>query len=106
MYKYNSIDILKFIASFFVVMIHVSMFSDVNPYLNLFITHGVARLAVPLYFLTSAFFFYKNNMNLTGEEQKNSLLKYTKRMAILYVSWFVISLPMTVYNRFLFNINI
>lgn len=50
MYKYNSIDILKFIASFFVVMIHVSMFSDVNPYLNLFITHGVARLAVPLYF--------------------------------------------------------
>ncbi|MBR3909097.1 MAG: acyltransferase [Clostridia bacterium] len=103
MYKYNSIDILKFIASFFVVMIHVSMFSDVNPYLNLFITHGVARLAVPLYFLTSAFFFYKNNMNLTGEEQKNSLLKYTKRMAILYVSWFVISLPMTVYNRFIYN---
>ena len=90
MHKYNSIDILKFIASFFVVMIHVSMFSDVNPYLNLFITHGVARLAVPLYFLTSAFFFYKNNMNLTGEEQKTPCLnipnvwQFCTRLGLLY----------------------
>lgn len=103
MSKYNSIDILKFIASFFVVMIHISMFRDVNPYLELFITNGVARLAVPIFFLASAFFFYKKNLNLTCEEQKKSLLKYTKRMAILYASWFVISLPMTIYQRFIYN---
>lgn len=71
MTKYNSIDLLKFIASFFVVMIHISLFSDINPYLNLFTANGLSRLAVPLYFLASAFFFYKKNADLDKDSQKN-----------------------------------
>lgn len=100
MTKYNSIDILKFIASFFVVMIHISLFNDVNPYLNLFIANGLSRLAVPIFFLASAFFFYKKNLNLDVSAQKISLLKYTKRMLILYFGWFIIMLPKTIYERF------
>ena len=100
MTKYNSIDILKFIASFFVIMIHVSLFGDINPYLNLFTANGLSRLAVPIFFLASAFFFYKKNLNLDVSAQKISLLKYTKRMLILYFGWFIINLPKTIYERF------
>lgn len=103
MTKYNSIDILKFVASFFVIMIHVSLFGDINPYLNLFTADGLSRLAVPLFFLASAFFFYKKNLNLDVSAQKISLLKYTKRMLILYFGWFIINLPKTIYERFIYN---
>lgn len=103
MTKYNSIDVLKFVASFFVLIIHVSLFNDVNPYLNLFIAHGISRLAVPIYFLASAFFFYKKSINLSADEQKNVVIKYTKRMAILYVCWFLIFLPKTIFERFIAN---
>lgn len=103
MTKYNSIDLLKFIASFFVVIIHISLFGDINQYLNLLTVHGISRLAVPLYFLASAFFFYKKNADLDKESQKKSLIKYTKRMLILYFGWFVISLPKTIYERFIYN---
>lgn len=103
MTKYNSIDILKFIASFFVVMIHISLFGDINLYLNLFTANGLSRLAVPLFFLASAFFFYKKNLNIDRDSQKSSLIKYTKRMLILYFGWFIIMLPKTIYERFIYN---
>ena len=103
MTKYNSIDVLKFVASFFVLIIHVSLFNDVNPYLNLFTAHGISRLAVPIYFLASAFFFYKKSINFTVDEQRVALIKYTKRMAILYIGWFIIFLPKTVFERFIIN---
>ena len=103
MTKYNSIDILKFIASFFVIMIHVSLFSDVNAYLSLFISGGISRLAVPLYFLASAFFFYKKSCLLSKEQQKASAIKYTRRMAVLYIGWFIITLPKTIYERIIYN---
>lgn len=103
MTKYNSIDILKFIASFFVVMIHISLFNEVNPYLNLFTANGLSRLAVPIFFLASAFFFYKKNVNIDKYSQKNALLRYTKRMFVLYFGWFIISLPKTIYERFIYN---
>lgn len=93
MTKYNSIDILKFIASFFVLIIHISLFNDVNPYLNLFIANGIARLSVPIFFLASAFFFFKKNLNINKDSQKNVLLKYIKRIILLYSGWFIINLP-------------
>ena len=103
MSKYNSIDIFKFIASFFVVIIHISLFNDVNPYLNLFTVHGVSRLAVPMFFLSSAFFFYKKFLSLDEALQKQALINYTKRMLLLYFCWFIICLPKTIYERFIYN---
>ena len=100
MKKYNSIDILKLITSFFVIMIHISIFFDYNHYLNLFTANGLSRLAVPLYFLVSAFFFYKKNVNLDKASQKQGLINYTKRMLILYFGWFIICLPKTIFERF------
>ena len=93
--SYNSIDLMKFILCFLVVAIHSDPFEDISPFLNrLFL--GVERLAVPLFFIASGFFLFKG-----GPLDKYQLVKYLKRMGLLYFAWFFISLPITIFNRFL-----
>lgn len=93
--SYNSIDLMKFILCFLVVAIHSDPIEDVSPLLNrLFL--GVERVAVPLFFIASGFFLFKG-----GPLDKDQLVKYLKRMGLLYFAWFVISFPITIFNRFL-----
>ena len=93
--SYNSIDLMKFILCFLVVAIHSDPIEDVGPLLNrLFL--GVERVAVPLFFIASGFFLFKG-----GPLDKDHLVKYLKRMGLLYFAWFVISFPITIFNRFL-----
>lgn len=93
---YDSIDLMKFIACFFVVAIHSDPFYDINQDLNNFISQGVSRLAVPLFFLATAFFFFNNLSDI-------KIKKYCKRLLILYGCWFAVSLPITIYNRFIMS---
>ena len=93
---YDSIDLMKFIACFFVVAIHSDPFYDINQNLNNFISQGVSRLAVPLFFLATAFFFFNNLSDI-------KITNYCKRLLILYGCWFAITLPITIYNRFIMS---
>lgn len=90
--NYDSIDLMKFIACLFVVAIHSDPLTDVSPLLNRLVSAGIGRLAVPLFFLTSSFFLFKG--------EKINLRKYLTRIGILYMAWFIISLPITLFNRF------
>lgn len=92
---YNSIDMMKFILCFGVVAIHSDPFEDVSPLLNRILL-GIERLAVPLFFIASGFFLFKG-----GSLDKDQLWKYLKRMGLLYFAWFVISFPITIFNRFM-----
>ena len=92
---YNSIDLMKFILCFLVVAIHSNPFNDISPMLNRLLL-GIERLAVPLFFIASGFFLFKG-----GSLEKEHVVKYLKRMGVLYLAWFVISIPVTVFNRFL-----
>ena len=52
--RYDSIDLTKFVLAFMVVLIHINPFSaEVNV-----VVMPVLRLAVPLFFIISAFFFF------------------------------------------------
>ncbi len=93
--KYDGIDLMKFIASIFVVAIHTGPFADINPMLNTIVCEGIARLGVPLFFLASAFLFY------SGGNREGKVVKYLKRMGIRYLCWFLIMLPITIYDRFI-----
>lgn len=74
--KYDSIDVLKFILSFLIIQIHTEFyFIWMKPYV---------RLAVPIFFIISAFFFFRRN---PGKEQ---LIGYIKRLSILYLFWFIV----------------
>lgn len=95
MKKYDSIDLMKFIACICVVAIHTDPLYTVSPFLNMVICQGLFRLAVPLFFLASAFFLFQQA--LTWQRVK----KYCKRQLILYAVWFIVSIPLIIYNRFL-----
>ena len=92
--NYDSIDIMKFIASIAIVAIHADALYDIDVNLNHFICHGLFRIAVPLFFFASAYFFFKKDLN-----EKN-IYNFCKRLAVLYIYWFIITLPITVFNRF------
>lgn len=93
--NYDSIDITKFIASIFVVALHASALYDINPLLNTIVFEGIARLAVPLFFVISAFFFFQKEV--TWERTKH----YCKRLVVLYLAWFIVSIPKTIFDRFI-----
>lgn len=88
----DSADILKLIMSVFVVATHTSFMA---PYLT-----PVLRLAVPVFFVLSGYFFFsKVNSFNEYEEQKAYLKKSVKHNLQLYYSWFIVLLPLTVYVR-------
>lgn len=90
--SYHTIDIAKMVAAIFVVAIHSEPF--VGTAKVIFIDF-LARIAVPFFFLTSAFFFFKK----PTEHQKP--MDFAKRLAILYIFWFIVELPITVLHGFI-----
>lgn len=86
--NYN-LDIMKFILSIFVVLIHAEV--------DLVVLTPFLRIAVPLFFITSSYFFFRkfNSSN----DRKTLTLNFLKRNMILYGIWFVILLPVTLPGR-------
>lgn len=90
--EYNSIDILKFILSIFVLMIHSEIDKTViSPLL---------RIAVPLFFVISAYLFFSKVVRLAdGAERRRALIRMVKRNLLLYLFWVVIQLPLIIYGH-------
>ena len=77
--NYDAIDILKIILAFNIIQIHSSFYFDwMKP---------LVRIAVPVYFITSAFFFFKKDPNA------KQLWDYIKRLLWLYAFWFIVWAP-------------
>lgn len=96
--NYNSFDLAKFICSILVVMIHAPLFgnaegSSVFYYVNFLLNQGIARVAVPLFFIISGFFVYKKT-DLENCSIKTNI-KYIKRYMQIYVIWSLIYFPLS-----------
>ena len=89
---YNSLDLMKIIASILVVAIHAEPLNGLSKDI---VIDVFARVAVPFFFITSSFFFFK------GYHDKQALLRYIRCLALLYMFWFVVTLPITVLNSFI-----
>lgn len=89
---YNSIDILKIILALFVVIIHSGIDKTVIA--------PLLRIAVPLFFIISSYFFFTKNASLQTKKEKNAaLFKTIKRNLLLYLFWAIIQLPIVIYMR-------
>lgn len=89
---YNSIDILKIILALFVVVIHSGIDKTVLA--------PVLRIAVPLFFIISSYFFFTKNAKLqTNKEKNTAFLKTIKRNLFLYLFWAIIQLPIVIFMR-------
>ena len=59
---YPFIDIMRIIASLLVIAIHTDPLTSFNPQLNFLITRVFGRLAVPFFFMTTAYFLFNQGM--------------------------------------------
>lgn len=89
------LDLVKLISSIFVISIHSNALRTISPLANSLVCNGIARLAVPFFFTCSAFLFFKSKTT------KEKTIAYSRRILTLYLSWFVVMLPITVYDRFI-----
>ncbi|NNP75087.1 hypothetical protein A7P54_18545 [Acinetobacter sp. Ac_3412] len=81
-----ALDILKLCLSFLVVMLHCSLFKNINETLYFTTVNGICRIAVPIFLLiTGYYFFYINNLE--------KLIKWGKRLLILYLIWMLVYSP-------------
>ncbi len=88
--SYNSVDILKLILAVFVMMIHSALDKTViSPLL---------RIAVPLFFIISSYFFFAKEEKLDNAKDKYSALRrMAKRNLALYLIWAIVQLPVSLY---------
>lgn len=86
--RYQSLDLLKFIMATMIVAMHTGACpAIVNPWF---------RIAVPLFFIVSSFFFFKK-VNATDESERTEVLKhYLGRVIKLYFFWMVIQFPVNI----------
>ena len=79
-------DILKFGLALIIVTVH----SGVLPRW----TFPITRLAVPLFFIMTSYFFFLKVSNAPDKDTRNrALKKYVKRNAQLYLFWSIVLLP-------------
>lgn len=84
------IDVLKLGLAFLIVALHIFPVSGMKGFQGLIsyeIANGITRIAVPTFFIISGYFL-RNKL-----EDKMYLLKYAKRILILYLVWQLIYLP-------------
>ncbi|GKU78300.1 acyltransferase [Paenibacillus sp. L3-i20] len=95
--NYSGLDWLKFVAALFVVANHTGPLLIFNDYSNFLISGLLSRLAVPIFFMTSGFFFFRK---LTGErvEDNKRLLVYLRKIGLLYAIAILLYIPLNVYK--------
>lgn len=99
---YSGIAIGKLVAALLVLVIHVipSPLAGENcPLTGGGMLQILSRSAVPFFFVSSAFLFYERSAAATRWEQWNNVKMYIKRILFIYLFWFVVNLPVTIYFR-------
>ncbi|WP_164779601.1 acyltransferase [Paenibacillus kobensis] len=84
----NNLDIMRFIAAILVVSIHTTPLESLNSTLSLAFENTIARIAVPFFFAASGYLFFGK---ISNNDQRNQAgrywMKYTKRIACIYLVW-------------------
>ena len=87
----NFLNIMKFMMSIFVMIVHFSPFKSIDPILHFISIHGFTRVAVP-FFVLSAGYFVSNN----GKIGIQQLSKTLKKLLYLYLFWTMVYLPLII----------
>lgn len=93
--QYAMIDIAKYISAILVVCIHTYPLFEISETTNLFFIQTICRMAVPFFFVTSGFFFFRKEF-IDKEASFDHLLRFERRLLKIYAIWTVIYLPYTI----------
>lgn len=93
---YPLIDKMRIVAAILVVGIHIYPFKNISPVLDFILTRILGRLAVPFFFMVTAYFLFQDGYP-SHEKIKKTLFDLGK--------WYMISaiiyLPILIYNGYL-----
>ncbi|WP_051250694.1 acyltransferase family protein [Paenibacillus harenae] len=97
--NYSGLDWLKFMAALLVVANHTGPLQSINPYADFLISGVLTRIAVPVFFMTSGFFFFRK---LTGDPAADpqALHGYAKKVGKLYVIAILLYIPLNLYTGY------
>lgn len=94
--EYNAVDVAKLVASILVITIHTLPFGSSLKFIhmNYYWQNSIARLAVPLFFISTGFFLFKGQ----NPEQIDSrlIIKSAVKMLKMYILWSIIYLPIKI----------
>lgn len=86
--NYYNLDILKYIFSILIIILHLRPFYHYSNELDLAFNNIVTRICVPIYFVITGYFVAIN------EKKKEDYIKtYIKNMIPFYLSWSVLYVP-------------
>lgn len=92
------LDLFKFGLILMVLAIHAPLSSGIR-ILGCDVLPPILRMAVPLFFLMSSYFFFSKLALLDEGDRRNAVIRFAKRNMLLYLFWFVVLLPVTIYVR-------
>ncbi|MBQ9406331.1 MAG: acyltransferase [Desulfovibrio sp.] len=96
--QYPGLDAMKFLMAGMVVLLHTSPVFDA-PLPNLLVREGLARVAVPFFFIASGYLLF-GRMS-AGEVDLGRVRRYVLRIMRVYAVWVIIYLPfiLQIYGR-------
>lgn len=89
--EYGRIDSFRILAALLVIAAHYPVFLSFNTTLDYTYTRIIARIAVPFFFVSSAFFLFNNNLKST--QTKDKVFAFMKRNLKYYILCIIIYLP-------------
>lgn len=94
--EYGGLDWFRVIAAMLVVAIHTSPLLGLGEEADFFMTRVLARVAVPFFMMVTGQFVVARLWQ-GGEGAGRYLLKYVRKMSLLYVCFIVLYLPIGIY---------
>lgn len=95
----SSLDIAKFICALLVLIIHTSPLGSYSKILSFGLRNVLCVIAVPFFFATSGYLLTgKLNSFQSRQEQNQYMIKYLKRLAVIYLFWSAVYFPFVVAN--------
>ena len=91
------LDVLKFLMALLIVDIHVKGSIVLPPPVLQHLIHPLEGLAVPTFFVISAFLFFSKLRRQSNRLQ--SIVHYEKRLLVLYTFWTIVWLPIILMQR-------
>ncbi len=88
--NYALLDVIRLVMAVLVLYIHVPAFADSFEEVNYLLKYGIARLAVPFFFICNGYFSFSQNIA--------NIKLQARKMLQLYCIWTLIYSPIILYN--------
>lgn len=99
----KSLDLMKFIMAYAVVLLHCNAFIDYNELVDFFVTDVLTRIAVPFFFICSVWLLFRKMP--VGEIDFLRIRKSLNRLLKMYFYWTIVYIPLICYEIISSNID-